>query len=143
MTAPADTNAHTTISKLRSRFGGLGKGSLGKSHQSTTSTTVPKPSSSPHSGIDYSVNARNFVAKQSLTQLYPAIDPFKTGLLKVDDRHEVYWEACGNEKGAPGVYRRVRFPSLYLIEANIHPTSKSSFCMAVQVVVVHETTGLV
>lgn len=105
MTAPSDPNVHSTISKFRSRIGNLG---LGKS-KSPSSTS--SPSSPPtqeyvepklHQGIDYSVNSRNYTIKESLRQLYPAIDPFKTGKLKVDDRHELYWEACGNEKGDPG-----------------------------------------
>jgi len=107
MTAPSDTNAHTTISKLRSRFSALGKGGVSKSGQTSPSTATPDQVQTSahdgvHHGIDYSPNARNFEVKQSLRQLYPAIDAFKTGMLKVDDRHEIYWEVCGNEHGAPG-----------------------------------------
>jgi hypothetical protein len=111
MAAPSDTNAHTTISKLRSRFGGLGKNGLGRGSNPSTSASSPAKeqgtaaaaaASPPHRGIDYSPEARNFVAKKSLRQLYSPIDAFKKGMLKVDDRHEVYYEVCGNEKGAPG-----------------------------------------
>ena len=28
--------------------------------------------------------------------LYPEITPYETGTLKVDDRHTLYWEQCGN-----------------------------------------------
>ncbi|UZJ52252.1 hypothetical protein CBS101457_001572 [Exobasidium rhododendri] len=109
MTAPADTNAHTTISKLRSRFGSLGKNGLGRGSQSspvTPGTTKGHEATvaEPLQGIDYSPKARSFVVKNSLRQLYPAIDAFKTGMLKVDDRHEIYYEVCGNEKGAPVVF---------------------------------------
>ena len=35
--------------------------------------------------------------------LYPDIEPFDTGTLKVDDRHELYYEQCGNPQGKPVV----------------------------------------
>lgn len=35
--------------------------------------------------------------------LYPDIAPFETGTLKVDDRHTLYWEQCGNPNGKPVV----------------------------------------
>ena len=35
--------------------------------------------------------------------LYPEIAPFQTGTLKVDDRHSLYWEQCGNPDGKPVV----------------------------------------
>ena len=33
--------------------------------------------------------------------LYPEIEPFDTGMLKVDDRHTLYYEQCGNPIGKP------------------------------------------
>ena len=35
--------------------------------------------------------------------LYPAITPYDTGTLKVDDRHVLYYEQCGNPGGKPVV----------------------------------------
>lgn len=35
--------------------------------------------------------------------LYPDIEPFDAGMLKVDDRHALYYEQCGNPKGKPVV----------------------------------------
>ncbi len=35
--------------------------------------------------------------------LYPEIEPFHTGTLKVDDRHTLYYEQCGNPEGKPVV----------------------------------------
>jgi len=35
--------------------------------------------------------------------LYPAIEPFDTGTLKVNDRHTLYYEQCGNPEGKPAV----------------------------------------
>jgi proline iminopeptidase len=33
--------------------------------------------------------------------LWPEIEPFQTGYLKVSDIHEIYYELCGNIKGTP------------------------------------------
>lgn len=32
---------------------------------------------------------------------FPPIEPFETGLLKVSEPHELYWEQCGNPDGEP------------------------------------------
>lgn len=40
----------------------------------------------------------------TIYNLYPEIDTFETGMIKVDDLHEVYYEACGNPNGAPVVF---------------------------------------
>ncbi len=39
-----------------------------------------------------------------LAQLYPPIEPFKTGMLDAGDGHQVYWELCGNPVGKPAVF---------------------------------------
>ena len=36
--------------------------------------------------------------------LYPPIEPYKTGFLKVDEIHELYWEMSGNPNGVPVVF---------------------------------------
>jgi len=36
--------------------------------------------------------------------LYPAIEPFETGMLDVGDGHSLYWELCGNPDGKPVVF---------------------------------------
>ncbi len=43
-------------------------------------------------------------ADSALAQLYPAIEPFKSGMLDVGDGHQVYWELCGNPVGKPAVF---------------------------------------
>ena len=42
--------------------------------------------------------------RQELAQLYPPIEPFKSGMLDVGDGHQVYWELCGNPSGKPAVF---------------------------------------
>src|SRR5690606_36130076 len=36
--------------------------------------------------------------------LYPAIEPFRTGHLRVSDVHELYYEECGNPRGKPALF---------------------------------------
>jgi proline iminopeptidase len=36
--------------------------------------------------------------------LYPAIEPYQTGMLDVGDGHRLYWELCGNPAGKPVVF---------------------------------------
>jgi proline iminopeptidase len=38
------------------------------------------------------------------SSLYPAIEPFDTGRLRVSELHEIYYEQCGNPKGKPAVF---------------------------------------
>ena len=35
--------------------------------------------------------------------MYPAIEPYASGMLEVGDRDAVYWETCGNPDGKPAV----------------------------------------
>lgn len=39
-----------------------------------------------------------------MTDRYPEIEPYASGLLDVGDGHHVYWETCGNPDGAPAVW---------------------------------------
>lgn len=36
--------------------------------------------------------------------LYPAIEPYKSGLLRVSTVHQIYYEECGNPKGKPVLF---------------------------------------
>ena len=38
------------------------------------------------------------------TPLFPAIEPYRSGHLPVDDLHTLYWEQCGNPEGEPVVF---------------------------------------
>ncbi len=37
-------------------------------------------------------------------ELYPPLEPFRSGRLRVDDIHTLYWEECGNPRGVPVVF---------------------------------------
>ncbi len=40
----------------------------------------------------------------SRTDLFPPIDPYGTGFLRLDDRHAMYWEQSGNPRGVPVIF---------------------------------------
>jgi hypothetical protein len=42
--------------------------------------------------------------EQANMALYPAIEPFATGMLPVSDIHTVYYEICGNPRGEPVLF---------------------------------------
>ncbi len=42
--------------------------------------------------------------KDPQSWLYPLIEPYRTGTLKVSDVHTLYWEESGNPKGKPAVF---------------------------------------
>jgi proline iminopeptidase len=44
------------------------------------------------------------VTKKVLTDLFPEIEPYAQGNLKVSDLHTIHWEECGNPKGKPLVF---------------------------------------
>ncbi len=40
----------------------------------------------------------------ALHELFPALEPYATGMLRVDDIHTLYWEESGNPEGIPVVF---------------------------------------
>lgn len=46
----------------------------------------------------------NEVAGKALRQLYPPREPFNSGMLRVSDLHEIYFEESGNPQGKPVVF---------------------------------------
>jgi proline iminopeptidase len=38
------------------------------------------------------------------TSLFPPIEPYRHGMLEVDDLHTLYWEECGNPDGQPVLF---------------------------------------
>ena len=43
-------------------------------------------------------------AAEKLRGLYPDIKPYNSGMLRVSDVHQLYFEECGNPKGKPAVF---------------------------------------
>src|SRR5665213_2811028 len=40
----------------------------------------------------------------SRRDLFPPIEPYRTGMLRLDARHTMYWEQSGNPRGAPVLF---------------------------------------
>ncbi len=40
----------------------------------------------------------------ALRDLFPSIEPYASGMLRVDGIHTLYWEECGNPQGVPAVF---------------------------------------
>jgi proline iminopeptidase len=47
---------------------------------------------------------RKPVVPSGLRTLYPALEPFNSGMLRVSAEHEIYFEECGNPRGKPAVF---------------------------------------
>ena len=62
----------------------------GHAAKSTARPTKPKPS-------------RAGQRSSARRELYPAIEPFRHGYLRVSDVHEIYYEESGNPAGKPAV----------------------------------------
>jgi proline iminopeptidase len=41
---------------------------------------------------------------RGLRGLYPTLKPYRTGMLRVSEQHEIYYEECGNPKGKPALF---------------------------------------
>ena len=44
------------------------------------------------------------IEKDAVSWRYPAIEPYRTGRLKVSALHDIYFEESGNPKGKPVVF---------------------------------------
>jgi proline iminopeptidase len=44
------------------------------------------------------------IPRDAMTWIYPAIEPYRSGMLKVSGTHELYWEESGNPKGKPALF---------------------------------------
>ncbi len=44
------------------------------------------------------------MSKDALTDLFPPIEPYGSGMLPVDGRHRLYWEQSGNSDGVPVLF---------------------------------------
>lgn len=78
-----------------------------KKRKTSRRTTRPAATSKQRNHARHAVLAkRKRPAKASggLRTLYPAIKPYKTGMLRVSETHEIYYEECGNPKGKPAVF---------------------------------------
>jgi proline iminopeptidase len=61
--------------------------------RSTARSTVSSPT--PSSSASPALQRRD---------LYPAIEPYRQGYLRVSELHEIYYEECGNPAGKPAIF---------------------------------------
>jgi proline iminopeptidase len=47
---------------------------------------------------------RTTKALGGLRTLYPTLEPYRTGMLRVSDEHDIYYEECGNPKGKAALF---------------------------------------
>lgn len=69
------------------------------------------------------------------SELFPPIDPYQTGMMRVDDIHTIYWEQSGNPRG---------FPVAFLHGgpgAGASPTHRRFFDPAHYRIVIHDQRG--
>src|SRR5215469_12334194 len=57
-----------------------------------------------HSGESARCEVSVTVKTHQADSLYPPIEPYRTGYLRVDPNHRVYFEESGNPKGKPVVF---------------------------------------
>ncbi len=91
------------------------KGTPAKSRATTQRSTTPKRTAAKKrpSGGAAKIAPRPAKARETTRsnqrnaprrELYPAIEPFRHGYLRVSDVHEIYYEECGNPAGKPAVF---------------------------------------
>lgn len=61
---------------------------------------IPHPTSPPKTHIRPSLQTNH----GATSALYPPIEPYRSGMLQVDDRHSLYWEECGAPQGVPVIF---------------------------------------
>jgi len=66
-------------------------------------TRKPISTARPHSRR-VTTRARHKSIKAGIRSLYPATEPYNSGMLRVAAEHELYFEECGNPKGKPVVF---------------------------------------
>lgn len=69
--------------------------------RSTKSAAKPRPHTRRALGKRTAPRAKPAVA---LRTLYPKIEPYRTGHLRVSPVHEIYFEECGNPRGKPALF---------------------------------------
>ena len=67
-------------------------------------STKRKSSSRSRSAADGASSSARSAGAPQRRELYPPIEPFKHGYLRVSEVHELYYEECGNPAGRPAVF---------------------------------------
>mgnify|MGYP006267492601 CR=1 FL=1 len=54
--------------------------------------------------VNTAAKTQNVAMHNSENVLFPPLQPYSSGFLKVSDKHTLYWEQCGNPDGVPIVF---------------------------------------
>jgi hypothetical protein len=63
----------------------------------------------------------NCLTMTNRRDLYPPIEPYRVGALRLDARHAMYWEQSGNPRGAPDAVAKTSFAARCAVP-KVHPT---------------------
>ncbi len=80
---------------------------MASKRKSTRRGARKSPAGKPRSHTRHSILAkrkRSAKGTSGLRTLYPAIEPYNTGRLRVSSEHELYFEECGNPQGKPALF---------------------------------------
>src|SRR5882672_10726629 len=80
------------------------KGAPAKSRATSRRSAAPKNTKSATRPAKSRQASRQHLRDGARRGLYPAIEPFRHGYLRVSDVHEIYYEECGNPAGKPAVF---------------------------------------
>jgi proline iminopeptidase len=89
----------SSAAKLAARTASTSRVSASRSSASRASS-----SRAPASRASASRGAARTAASAPRRELYPPIEPYNHGYLRVSDVHEMYYEECGNPAGKPAVF---------------------------------------
>jgi len=62
------------------------------------------PTKRPIVGRAKAATRKSHTPKSAPRTLYPPLEPYRTGFLRVSDVHEIYYEESGNPRGKPAVF---------------------------------------
>src|SRR6195256_5558555 len=74
------------------------------SRPSSPKRTANKPSAHAAKSITVKARGAQLSHRDMRRELYPALEPFRHGYLRVSDVHELYYEEGGNPAGKPAVF---------------------------------------
>jgi proline iminopeptidase len=74
------------------------------SHNVKPRAAASAAKSAARAAVSSRTSAKVAISAAARRELYPAIEPFRQGYLRVSDVHEIYYEECGNPAGKPAVF---------------------------------------
>ena len=105
------------------------KGAMAKSRATPRRSAAPKSTKSAKRLVKARQASRQRPRDGLRRELYPTIEPFRHGYLRVSDVREIYYEECGNPAGKPDVCSctadPARVPTSARANSSTHNTTAS------------------